>query len=162
MCFLTVSSRPCLETSPHSILRTPFAGHCLGALWGGKPRPAELSEGVSRVFRTLSGDTPLPILQTPSAGHCLDTHGKPVCRRHTSHVRSQQPLDSPKLQSFFPGISFGIALHSLYRKYFSAEIIWLYITLSWPQPLSCTSFCLHYVQHLRREWILGCITSRLH
>ena len=32
VCFLTVSSRPCLETSPHSILRTPFAGHCLGAL----------------------------------------------------------------------------------------------------------------------------------
>ena len=31
--------------------------------------------GVNRVFRTLSGDTPLPILQTPSAGHCLDTHG---------------------------------------------------------------------------------------
>ena len=32
MCFLTVSSRPCLETNPHSTLRTPFAGHCLGAL----------------------------------------------------------------------------------------------------------------------------------
>ena len=75
MCFLTVSSRPCLETNPHSILRTPFAGHCLGALWGGKPCPAELSEGVNRVLRTLSGDPPLPILQTPSAGHCLDTHG---------------------------------------------------------------------------------------
>ena len=28
----------------------------------------------------------------------------------------------------FPGINFGIALHSLYRKYFSAEIILLYIT----------------------------------
>ena len=26
---------------------------------------------MSRVFRTLSGDTPRPILQTPSAGHCL-------------------------------------------------------------------------------------------
>ena len=75
MYFLTVSSRPCLETSPHSILRTPFAGHCLGALLGGKPCPAELSEGVNRVFRTLSGDSPLPILQTPSAGHCLDSHG---------------------------------------------------------------------------------------
>ena len=75
VCFLTVSSRPCLETSPHSTLRTPFAGHCLGALWGGKPCPAELSEGVNRVLRTLSGDPPLPILQTPSAGHCLDTHG---------------------------------------------------------------------------------------
>ena len=73
MCFLTVSSRPCLETSPHGILQTPFAGHCLGDLWGGKPCPAELSEGVNRVFRTLSGDNPLPILQTPSAGHCLDT-----------------------------------------------------------------------------------------
>ena len=79
MCFLTVSSRPCLETSPHSILRTPFAGHCLGALWGGKPCPVELSEGVNRVLRTLSGDLPLPILQTPSAGHCLDTHG--MCLR---------------------------------------------------------------------------------
>ena len=32
MCFLTVSSRPCLETTVHSILRTPFVGHCLGAL----------------------------------------------------------------------------------------------------------------------------------
>ena len=87
MCFLTVSSRPCLETSPHSILRTPFSGHCLGALWRGKPCPAELSEGVNRVFRTLSGDTPLPILQTPSAGHCLDTHGnlaeKKSCRKKT-------------------------------------------------------------------------------
>ena len=65
-----MSSRPCLETNPHSILRAPFAGHCLGGL-----SPAELSEGVNRVFRTLSGDTPLPILQTPSAGHCLDAHG---------------------------------------------------------------------------------------
>ena len=77
MCFSTVSSRPCLETSPHTILRTPFAGHCLGALWGGKLCPAELSERVNRVLRTLSRDPPLPILQTPSAGHCLDTHG--VC-----------------------------------------------------------------------------------
>ena len=32
MCFLTVSSRPCLETSPHSILRTPFPGQCLDAI----------------------------------------------------------------------------------------------------------------------------------
>ena len=32
--------------------------------------------GVNRVFRTLSGDIPLPILQTPCAGHCLDTHGE--------------------------------------------------------------------------------------
>ena len=31
---------------------------------------------------------------------------------------------------FFPGINFGITLHSLYRKYFSAEIILLYIKLS--------------------------------
>ena len=28
----------------------------------------------------------------------------------------------------FSGINFGIALHSLHRKYFSAEIILLYIT----------------------------------
>ena len=40
---------------------------------------------------------------------------------------------------------FGITLHSLYRKYFLVEIILLYITLSWPQPLSCRSFCLHYI-----------------
>ena len=33
------------QTNPHSILRTPFAGHCLGAFWGGKPCPAELSGG---------------------------------------------------------------------------------------------------------------------
>ena len=78
ICLLTVSSRPCLETNPHSTLRTPFAGHCLGALWGGKPCPAELSDGVNRVLRTLSGDPRLPIPPTPSAGHCLDTHG--VCR----------------------------------------------------------------------------------
>ena len=30
----------------------------------------------------------------------------------------------------FPGINFGITLHSLYRKLFSAEIILLYIPLS--------------------------------
>ena len=65
----TVSGNKPLTVS----LQTPFAGHCLGALWGGKPCPAELSEGVNRVLRTLSGDPPLPIPQTPSAGHCLDT-----------------------------------------------------------------------------------------
>ena len=43
---------------------------------GGTPCPAELSERVNRVLRTLSGDPSLPILQTSSAGHCLDTHGK--------------------------------------------------------------------------------------
>ena len=41
----------------------------------GVNRVQQSSLGVNRVFRTLSGDTPLPILQTPSAGHCLDTHG---------------------------------------------------------------------------------------
>ena len=30
----------------------------------------------------------------------------------------------------YPGIIFDITLHSLYRKYFPAEIILLYITLS--------------------------------
>ena len=35
--FLTVSSKPCLETLPHRILQTPLAGDCLGALWGVKP-----------------------------------------------------------------------------------------------------------------------------
>ena len=28
MCFLTVSSTPCLETGPHKILQTPLIGHC--------------------------------------------------------------------------------------------------------------------------------------
>ena len=28
---LTVSSKPCLEMLPHSILQTPLSGHCLGA-----------------------------------------------------------------------------------------------------------------------------------
>ena len=42
--------------------------------------------------------------------------------------------------TIFPGIKFGITLHSLYRKYVSAEIISLYIILSLPRPLNCTSF----------------------
>ena len=98
MCFLTVSSRPCLETNPHSTLWTPFAGHCLGALWGGKPCPAELSEGLSRVLRTLSGDPPLPILQTPSAGHCLDTHG---------FWNTGKPNSLADIQGFLPGYPGG-------------------------------------------------------
>ena len=106
MCFLTVSSRPCLETSPHSILRTPFAGHCLGALWGGKQCPAQLSEGVSHVFRTLSGSTPLPILQTPSAGHCLDTHG--IFSALGKWGRAQMGSDGFNriLTGFFPDFTF--------------------------------------------------------
>ena len=108
MCFFTVSSRPCLETDPHSTLRTPFAGHCLGtlgALWGGKPCPAELSEGVNRVLRTLSGDPPLPILQTPSAGHCLDTHGSfPLFKRHVwpnlRPLAPKWPCPPPKTLGF--------------------------------------------------------------
>ena len=101
MCFLTVSSRPCLETNPQSTLRTPFAGHCLGALWGGKPCPAELSEGVNRVLRTLSGDPPLPVLQTPSVGHCLDTHGIVLspCNLVTTH------LTACTLKFYLPWIS---------------------------------------------------------
>ena len=49
----------------------------------------------------------------------------------------------------FLGINFGITLHSLYRKCFLAKIILLYITLSRPQPLSCTSlwFSLHYIKN---------------
>ena len=43
-----------------------------------------------------------------------------------------------------PRINFSIALHSLYNKYFSAEIISLYIALSCPQPVSCTSSALRY------------------
>ena len=65
---------------------------------------------------------------------------------------------------FFSGIYFGIALHSFYRIYFLAEIILLYIKLSRPQPLSCTSFLftLHYIKNSRSELILRCITLRLH
>ena len=37
MCFLTVSSKPCLEALTHSILQTPLIGHCLGALRGVRP-----------------------------------------------------------------------------------------------------------------------------
>ena len=52
-------------------------------------------------------------------------------------------------QLFIPGINFGITLHSLYRKNISAQVILLYITLSWLQPLSCTSilFSLHYIKN---------------
>ena len=70
MCFLTVSSRPCLETNPHSILRTPFAGHCLGGLRGGKPCPVELCEGVNRTvsfepcLETLPANSPDTICWT--------------------------------------------------------------------------------------------------
>ena len=70
MCFLAVSSRPCLETNPHDTIHWTLFRCSLR----GKPCPAGLSEGVNRVFRTLSGDTPLPIPQAPSAEHCLDTH----------------------------------------------------------------------------------------
>ena len=45
-------------------------------------------------------------------------------------------------RSCFPGFNLNITLHSLYCKYFLAEVILLYRTLSWPQPLSCTSYCL--------------------
>ena len=38
------------------------------------PPETIISEGLSSVWQTVSGDTPLPFLQTPSAGHCLDTH----------------------------------------------------------------------------------------
>ena len=41
------------------------------------------------------------------------------------------------------------ALHSLYRKYLSAEIILLYVTLSWPPPLSCTSFFVLTILHYK-------------
>ena len=37
MCFSTVFSKPCSDALPHSILQTPFIGHCLGALGGVKP-----------------------------------------------------------------------------------------------------------------------------
>ena len=42
MCF---SSKLCLETRRHSMLQTPFAGHCLSVSWGGKAR---LANGVWR------------------------------------------------------------------------------------------------------------------
>ena len=53
----------------------------------------------------------------------------------------------------FSGIYFSITLHSLYRKYFSGELILLYITLSWPQSLSCTSFLSsqHYIKNSGRN-----------
>ena len=123
MCFLTVSSRPCLETNVYSILRTPFAGHCLGALWGGKLCPAELSEGVNRVFRTLSGDTLLPILQTPSAGHCLDTHG----------IQSSLPLRRTKIitAANFTSLEFVSGISALWLPnrfasgiHWSRQVVW--------------------------------------
>ena len=63
-----------------------------------------------------------------------------------------------------PGISFDITLHSLYRKCILAERILLYVTLSWPQPSSCTPFLLtlDYIKYFRRELILRCITLQLH
>ena len=51
----------------------------------------------------------------------------------------------------FPGINFGITLHSPYRIYFWAEIFLLYMTLPWPQPLSFTSFCFQYITSTLRE-----------
>ena len=40
------------------------------------------------------------------------------------------PCDQKSLHysNYFPGINFGITLHSLYRKYLSVEIIWFYFT----------------------------------
>ena len=42
------------------------------------------------------------------------------------------PCDRKSLHysNYFPGINFDIALHSLYRNYFSPEIVLLYIALS--------------------------------
>ena len=45
MCFSTVSSKPCLEVLPYSILQTPLTGHCLGALWRVKPCLANRTHG---------------------------------------------------------------------------------------------------------------------
>ena len=61
MCFLTMSSKPCLETHPHRILETPLIGHRLGALWG-----------VIVSSRPCLQMLPCNSLQTKSAGHCLD------------------------------------------------------------------------------------------
>ena len=55
---------------------------------------------------------------------------------------------------YLPETNFGIALHSIYCKSFSAEIVLLYITLSWPQPLSCTSFLFTHVRRKMPFW--GC------
>ena len=47
----------------------------------------------------------------------------------------------------FPGINFGIALHSLYRKYLSAKIILLYIILTAPLCGASFLFTLHYIKN---------------
>ena len=79
-------------------------------------------------------------------------------------ISSQLPCDRTFLHysNHFLGVNFGIALHSLYRKYFSAEIILLYITLSWPQPLSCISFwfytTLHFKNQKRINYVINFIT----
>ena len=43
----------------------------------------------------------------------------------------------------FPGINFGITLHSLYRKHFLPEIILLYIILTATRKSHL--FCLHFI-----------------
>ena len=47
---------------------------------------------------------------------------------------------------FFSGINFGIALHSLYRKYLWAEIILLYIILTATLKLQLFLLTLHYIK----------------
>ena len=94
-------SKPCpadnvCETNPHSILRTPFAGHCVGALWGGKPCPAELSEGVNRVFSNLvwrhsPADSPDTICWTLFIRNALSTAGN-------SMMSSERPSPEPLLK----------------------------------------------------------------
>ena len=65
---------------------------------------------------------------------CLDTVRLPLRKslQFTLQPTFKLPCDRKFLHysNFFPGINFGIALHYLYRKYFSDEILLLYITLS--------------------------------
>ena len=44
--FFTVSSKPCLQALPHSVLQTPLTGCCLGPL-------LLLSEGLKEEFRAF-------------------------------------------------------------------------------------------------------------
>ena len=56
-------------------------------------------------------------------------------QRTQSEVPNQEPSGHYRVTGnlyitaiFFPRINFGVTLHFLYRKYFSAEVILLYMT----------------------------------
>ena len=56
----------------------------------------------------------------------------------------------------FPGMNCGIALHSLYCEYFSAEIIFLYI-LAATRKLHLPLLCFHYITWKFRKQIYSAI-----